>query len=474
MRLSRPAIAFASAAAALFACIDTGAGEGHGPLMLLTPNAGGIAATYSTAGPIDFTNPFFLPLGTNGRSCDTCHQAADGWSVTPEHVRARFAATAGKDPLFRLNDGANSPNADVSTVAARRKAYNMLLDKGLIRVGIGIPAEAEFELTDIDDPYGYASAKELSLFRRPLPAANLKFLSTVMWDGRETFTDSTSQQCVFNTASCFASLQFNLGDQANGATLGHAQAALPLTEMQKQAIVSFETSLFVAQMHDADAKELTAAGAEGGPHHLAGVPTYFGINDTVAGDYRTRKPFDATVFDIYAKWNDATAHAGDASRTLDARASIARGEALFNSKSIHITGVKGLNDDLGVRAIDGTCTTCHNTPGAGNHSIPMPLDIGIADGARATPDMPLYVLRNKATGDTISTTDPGRALLTGKWRDIGRFKGPVLRALAARPPYFHNGSARDLREVVQFYDERFGIGFTPQEREDLVAFLRAL
>jgi len=104
----------------------------------------------------------------------------------------------------------------------------------------------------------------------------------------------------------------------------------------------------------------------------------------------------------------------------------------------------------------------------------MPLDIGVADASRRTPDLPLYTLRNKATGEQVRTTDPGRALITGRWQDIGRFKGPTLRALAARAPYFHNGSAKDLDEVVRFYDERFGIGFTEQERADLVAFLKAL
>jgi len=63
--------------------------------------------------------------------------------------------------------------------------------------------------------------------------------------------------------------------------------------------------------------------------------------------------------------------------------------------------------------------------------------------------------------------------ITGRWKDIGRFKGPTLRALASRAPYFHNGSAKDLNEVVRF-DDRFGIGFTDQERDDLVAFLKAL
>lgn len=53
------------------------------------------------------------------------------------------------------------------------------------------------------------------------------------------------------------------------------------------------------------------------------------------------------------------------------------------------------------------------------------------------------------------TTDPGRALITGLWKDVGRLKGPVLRALASRPPYFHNGSAKTLLDVIEFYDKRF-------------------
>jgi cytochrome c peroxidase len=88
--------------------------------------------------------------------------------------------------------------------------------------------------------------------------------------------------------------------------------------------------------------------------------------------------------------------------------------------------------------------------------------------------MPLYTLRNKTTQEIIQTTDPGRALISGRWRDIGRFKGPILRALATRAPYFHNGFAKDLEAVVDFYNERFSIGFTAEEKADLVAFLKTL
>ena len=440
------------------------------PNMLPFPNPTGFAATYSLTGSIDLTNPFFQSLGTNGRACVSCHQPADGWTVTPQHVQARFEASGGTDPIFRLNDGSNSPNDDVSTLDARRDAYSMLLQKALIRVGIGIPANAEFDLVSVDDPYGYASAKELSLFRRPLPSTNLRFLSTVMWDGRETFQDPLSRDCILGSTKCFAPLHFDLVDQSNAATLGHAQAALALTNAQRDAIVAFESALFTTQVFDHDAGDLTAHQARGGPAYLSQQNFYFGMNDAVSGDYRTGALFDPTVFRMYDAWDTPVPGGG----VVASRLGVARGQRLFNSKTIDIVGVKGLNDDLGIPLLQGTCTTCHDTPHSASHSIPAPLDIGLTDASSRTPDLPLYTLRNKQTGATIETTDPGRALITGKWKDIGKFKGPILRALAARAPYFHNGSAGDLGAVVDFYDQRFGIGFTEEEKADLIAFLRTL
>jgi cytochrome c peroxidase len=106
--------------------------------------------------------------------------------------------------------------------------------------------------------------------------------------------------------------------------------------------------------------------------------------------------------------------------------------------------------------------------------VVAPLNIGLTDASRRTPDMPLYTLRNKATGEIKQVTDPGRAMIDGKWSHIGRFKGPMLRDLAPRAPYFHNGFAADLDAVVDFYNTRFNIGFTKQEKSDMVAFLRSL
>jgi hypothetical protein len=298
-----------------------------------------------------------------------------------------------------------------------------------------------------------------------------------MWDGRETFKDASSTACILGTTDCFAPLHFDLADQANGATTGHAQATQPLSAADQDAIATFEAGLYTAQVFDTSAGNLVAAHAKGGPKNLSRQPFYFGINDAVSGDYRAGSSFDPAVFRLYEAWQsrqkpDKADPGGE--HLWDARQAIARGEALFNARPIAISGVAGLNDDLNVPVMLGTCSTCHDAPGAGSHSIPVPLDIGIADGSRRTPDMPLYTLRNKTTGETVQTTDPGRALITGKWKDIGKFKGPVLRAVATRAPYFHNGMAADLDAVIDFYDTRFNMQLTAQEKHDLVAFLRAL
>ena len=65
-------------------------------------------------------------------------------------------------------------------------------------------------------------------------------------------------------------------------------------------------------------------------------------------------------------------------------------------------------------------------------------------------------------------------MVTGKCADIGKFKGPILRGLAARGPYFHNGSASTLLDAVNFYDTRFTLHLSQRDKDDLVAFLKTL
>ena len=412
---------------------------------------------------IDVSGAFFQNIGANGRRCVSCHLPTAGWTITPEQVQAIFDATDGGaieegfglGAMFRTNDGSNSPDADVSTLEARREAYSMMLTKGLIRVSMPVPANAEFELIDVQDPYGHSSAADLSMFRRPLPSTNLRFLSTIMWDGRET-------QAI---------IRDGLLQQANDATQGHAARPDPISQAQREDIVNFELGLHTAQVYDDKAGPLNTLGALGGPDALIQQVFYVGINDNF-GDSRTGAAFTPIVFTLYQAWASLSG-----SGRNNRRAAIARGEVLFNTKNIDIAGVSGINDEeiFGTPAVvHGTCTTCHDTPNSGNHSVVAPLDIGLVAESERTPDMPLYTFRLKGTTQTKTVTDPGRAMISGKWKHIGRFKGPILRGLSARAPYFHNGSAATLADAVEFYNRRFGIGLTPQEKSDLAAFLSAL
>ena len=114
----------------------------------------GKIATFQPGGPT-FTalNPFFQNLGTNGRTCFTCHQPQTGWTVSATGVQARFDASGGTDPIFRLIDGATCPTDDVSTLAAKREAYKLVIAKGLIRIGLAMPAaNLQFAVTKVDDP----------------------------------------------------------------------------------------------------------------------------------------------------------------------------------------------------------------------------------------------------------------------------------------------------------------------------------
>jgi hypothetical protein len=320
----------------------------------------------------------------------------------------------------------------------------------------------------MDDPYGCTTNAAtgltspttgiVSIYRRPLPSTNLGFLTAIMWDGREP----------------------SLAQQSIDATLIHAQAAAGPTADQQKQIVDFETGIFTAQIFDDSAGRLHAHGATGGPIALSLQLSKFfvGVNDPV-GLNPAGLPFDPNIFDLYKPWLGPKSDSEETQHRL----SVARGEEVFNTTKINITGVAGLNDVLNLPSLAGFCGTCHDTPDVGNHSVKAPLNIGVANAGADSPPtldisgLPVFTLQcnqGPHAGQTFVVTDPGRALISGKCADIGKVKGPILRGLAARAPYFHNGSAATLMDAVNFYDQRFGIGFTVRQKEDLVNFLNAL
>jgi hypothetical protein len=437
------------------------------PNLFPLPDATGLIETNNSGGgPIPLNGPFFQSLGANGRSCFSCHRPAEGWGISAAEVQLRFLLTLGTDPIFRTNDGSNCDhNIDTSSFQGRSKAYSLLLSRGLIRIPIAVPANAEFNVVSVGNPYGCSDPVTLSMYRRPLPTTNLRFLSTVMWDGRESAPQTGTQKITYATNP--ADLLADLAHQAVDATNIHAQASVPLTAQQQQEIVNFEMGLATAQAFDFQAGALNGNGATGGPGALPNQNFFVGINDPLGGNPQGAA-FTPVIFSLFNAWENQ--------QSSSQRASILRGQTLFNSKPINITGVAGLNDALNLPTIPGTCGTCHDSPNAGDHSVPLPLNIGVADldSPLDVSYLPVFTLENKTTLEITTTTDVGRALVTGLWADIGKVKGPVLRGLASRAPYFHNGSAKSLADVITFYNTRFNIGFTAQEQQDLIAFLNAL
>lgn len=84
----------------------------------------GAVATYNSAGDIDKRGAFFESLGTNGRSCVTCHQPDQAFGLSAKGVRELYERTGGRDPLFAMVDGANCPTAARSD----RAAHSLLLE----------------------------------------------------------------------------------------------------------------------------------------------------------------------------------------------------------------------------------------------------------------------------------------------------------------------------------------------------------
>ncbi len=409
---------------------DVARGNGHTPDRKLPNNLpflnpAGTAATFSTMGFVDLGNPFHVPpQGSNGRKCESCHLPHAGWSIRPVDVELLFLLTRGADPLFNKLD-ANSPMAKVDTPKERYAAYSMLR-KGLFRRGGNLQADAEFEIVKVDDPLmAGGSLTRFEFFRRPLATANFQFTRNIGW--HDQFTNGSGDVHAGLTA------------QAAGTFPGALQAPPASAETLEQVVVH-QKGLSFAQQSVFGVGSLSTCGAQGGPENLSQQPPVNGR------------------FTLYDAWIGMVP-GSCTSRSADRRrAQIARGQELFN----------------GVNVNGRSCRGCHNAQNDGSNVNGALFDVGTSDKRFRKPGMPLYTVRNKATLAERQTTDPGRALRTGRWADLDKFKTPSLRGAVARPPYFHNGIAATLEDAVRHYEAQLGFVYTPEEREDLVAFLEAL
>jgi cytochrome c peroxidase len=436
----------------------------------------GVLQSYLPAGGLKVlsSNPFFQSLGTNGRSCATCHQPPSGMSISLANIQARYTATGGRDPLFAPIDGATCPSNATGT-GQPQSAYSLLLNQGLIRVALTVPAGAQYTISVASDPYGcntnpiYNQTKDpatgqtlqvVSVYRRPLPAANLPFVTVsdpvppnpakppvIMWDGRET----------------------TLEQQAIDATLGHAQALTAPTTAQVNAIVAFENGVFSAQVSDAVAGSMVGGGATGGAIALA---------NTTPG----QNPKTLLIFQQFNSWSGLSG-----GTQMQRRASIYRGQQLFNTKQFGLFNVAGINQTPNTPT-PWTCSRCHSQVGEGNdpNGTLGRLGIGVGGDSQASGGpapsqlLPIFEVTCKSpfktqyNGTVVTTNDPGTALITGKCADVGKFKTTSMRALASRAPYFHDGTAATLTDVLNMYNRRFNIGLSSQDMQDMINFMNAL
>src|SRR5436189_152871 len=176
---------------------------------------------------------------------------APGWMTAAAVAAAVAIAAAMAAPRATVAGERRADDLTFSDASGVQRAFSLLVSKGVIRIGLDVPAQAEFEIVDADDPYRCGALfTSASVYRRPLPTTNLAFLSTVMWDGRETVPGQAVRE--------------NLITQALHATTGHAQGAPP-SRAHLEEIVDFELGLFTAQAADRGAGSLTANGGRGGP-----------------------------------------------------------------------------------------------------------------------------------------------------------------------------------------------------------------
>jgi len=383
-------------------------------------------------------HPFFTPLGTNGRSCVTCHQPTSAMSLSLDLIRIRWADTNGKDPLFAAVDGSNCPDLPQD----KAESHSLLLERGLIRIALAWPptTKPDFRIEVVRDPTGCnRNSASISVYRRPRVAANLQYIAlptgdTLLADGRER----------------------TLQSQATSAALTHEQASAAPTRAQLQRIEDFERQLFMAQQWD------VLGGLLGEP----GGPPLLGADNLASGVAGAGVvPGGGNLAALFDPWRNLSA-ANLAVRQRAFRESVLGGVDLFASRQF------GLAD--GKR---GTCASCHQS------GISHFTDIGTTNlpTAKESPELPLFRITCDASapphpqlGRTFLTQDPGRALITGKCADVGSILTQQFRGLTARAPYFANGSARDLIELVNFFDRRFKIGLTDKEKQDLVNFLSIL
>ena len=395
-------------------------------------------------------------IGGNGRSCADCHMPSDNFQLSPQSAQTRFAALQAErahnpnadDPLFRAVDA-----DDFRVNGEGASDFSNLVDNGLVRVTMPLPANVR-----LVDPVTHEPTNEtfVDLFRAVMPVFNVAITGAdgvaPVWApgaprvpimGQDPY--GPNRQGGYQHDARFGTLQ----EQARGALLAHAQVSSEPPARMLDDLAAFQQTLFSSPDVEVLAKAI-----------LTGS-TSFPDPDPELNELEQQGK--AVFTRACGQCHGGTLHPGTSTAETNFVRPLARYHNIF--------------------------TACPRPAGDGFAPCPERL-VRNARTYRIT-------LAN-GTFQFVTTSDPGRLLLTGQPADLGVMDVTQLRGIARTAPYFHNNSAATLEEVLDHYDALFrrvarlnpapnlppllssnGLvidrGFVrPEERAALLAYLRKL
>src|SRR5436190_3628536 len=352
-------------------------------------------------------------LGGNGRSCADCHMPSDGFQLSPEAAQARFIALQEKrehnknadDPLFRPVDA-----DDFRINGENAVDFSNLTQNGLVRVTMPLPLNVKL----IDPVTGLPSAEtSVDLWRAVMPVRNVAITGPdnvlPIWPPGAPRTpimgqdpNGPNRQGGYQHDGRFGTLQ----EQARGALIAHAQVSVEPPQRMLDDLAAFQKTLFSS----AGVRQLADAILSG----------------------------SATFPDPDPELNELEQH----------------GKVVFNRACAQCHG--GTLHPSG-----STPETNFARPLVRYHNIQTACPRPATDGYAPCPERLARNARKyritlaNGTFQTVTTSDPGRLLLTGQPADLGVMDVTQLRGISRTAPYFHNNSAATLEEVLDHYDAFF-------------------
>jgi cytochrome c peroxidase len=352
-------------------------------------------------------------LGGNGRACSDCHMPSEGFQLSPAAAQSRFDALQAKrehnknadDPLFRPVDA-----DDFRINGDNAIDFSNLVENGLVRVTMPLPPNVKL----IDPVTGQLSDEtSVDLWRAVMPVLNVAITGPdgvlPIWPpgaprspimGQDP--NGPNRQGGYQHDARFGTLQ----EQARGALFAHAQVSVEPPARMLDDLAAFQQTLF-----SSPGVELLAGAILSGS-------TPFPDPDPELNEFEQQ---GKVVFNRAC----AQCHGG----------------------TLHPSG--------------STPETAFVRPLVRYHNIQTACPRPTTDGYAPCPERLARNARTyritlaNGTFQFVTTSDPGRLLLTGQPADLGVMDVTQLRGISRTAPYFHNNSAATLEEMLDHYDAFF-------------------